>query len=104
MMLWQKTWVTRLRCNTVDAGDLPAEDVDFELCEAPYPVDWVEADPNEADTECMVTWSLPMGPYMISYDDGTAEDYYSWVGAGGMSAVKFTPAGYPAKYKVHTCT
>ncbi len=80
---------------TVDAGDLPAVDVDFELCEEPYPVDWVEADPNEADTECMVTWSLPMGPYMISYDDGTAEDYYSWVGAGGMSAVKFTPAGYP---------
>ncbi|RLD33271.1 MAG: hypothetical protein DRJ02_11560, partial [Bacteroidetes bacterium] len=42
----------------VSSGDLPAV-VDFELCEEPYAVDWVFADPNEADDECMVTWSLP---------------------------------------------
>ena len=66
------------------------------VVENPYPVQWVVADPNEADNACMVTWSLPMGPYEIIYDDGSAENYFAWVQAGGAVAVKFTPAGYPA--------
>jgi len=70
--------------------------VNAELCEEPYPVNWVLADPNEADTQCMVTWSLPMGPYEISYDDGEADNYFAWVQFGGAVSVKFTPAGYPA--------
>ncbi len=80
----------------VDAADLPADDIDFALCEEPYPVSFVFADPNQEDTECMVTWSLPMGPYLIAYDDGTAEDYFAWANPGNAVCVKFTPAGYPA--------
>ncbi|MFA5417266.1 MAG: carboxypeptidase regulatory-like domain-containing protein, partial [Bacteroidales bacterium] len=58
----------------VCAVGAPVE-INKELCEAPYPVHNVYADPNEADTECLVTWSLPMGPYEIAYDDGTADDF-----------------------------
>ncbi|PJB59330.1 MAG: hypothetical protein CO098_03965, partial [Bacteroidetes bacterium CG_4_9_14_3_um_filter_41_19] len=71
-------------------------ELNAELCEAPYPVQWVYADPNEADTECLVTWSLPMGPYEIAYDDGTADEFTIWATFGGAVAVKFTPVGYPA--------
>lgn len=70
--------------------------IDFELCEAPYPVSMVYADPNQEDTQAEVTWTLPMGPYLVAYDDGSAENYFGWNVTGGMSAVKFTPAGYPA--------
>ena len=83
---------------TIFAVNAPAgvmTEVSTEMCEVPYPVRWVLADPNEADTECMVTWSLPMGLYEIIYDDGTADNFFSWVLPGGGVAVKFTPAGYP---------
>ena len=70
--------------------------LDAELCEVPYPVSNVWADPNEADTQCMVTWVIPMGPYEIAYDDGSADEYTIWAVAGGAVAVKFTPEGYPA--------
>ncbi|NOU45813.1 MAG: T9SS type A sorting domain-containing protein, partial [Bacteroidales bacterium] len=71
-------------------------DVDAAMCEMPYPVSFVNADPNEADTQALITWGIPMGPYSIQYDDGSAENYFSWLPAGSASAVKFTPAGYPA--------
>ncbi len=71
-------------------------EVNATLCEAPYPVQWVYADPNEADTQCLVSWSLPMGPYEIAYDDGTADEYTVWSLPGGAVAVRFTPVGYPA--------
>ncbi|RKY55107.1 MAG: hypothetical protein DRP93_04015, partial [Candidatus Neomarinimicrobiota bacterium] len=69
---------------------------DASLCEEAYPVSGVFADPNEADTQCLVTWNLPAGPYTIIYDDGSAEDYAAWIAPGGGVAVKFSPAGYPA--------
>jgi len=72
-------------------------EVSVGICEVPYPVGWVILDPNEADTEALITWSDPMGPYEIIYDDGSANDYAMWVQAGGKSAVRFTPAGYPAR-------
>ncbi|NOU48397.1 MAG: T9SS type A sorting domain-containing protein, partial [Bacteroidales bacterium] len=71
-------------------------DVDAAMCEMAYPVSFVNADPNEADTQALITWGIPMGPYSIQYDDGSAENYFSWLSAGSASAVKFTPAGYPA--------
>ncbi|NOU45812.1 MAG: T9SS type A sorting domain-containing protein [Bacteroidales bacterium] len=71
-------------------------DVDAVMCEMAYPVSFVYADPNEADTQALITWGIPMGPYSIIYDDGFAENYFSWLSAGSASAVKFTPAGYPA--------
>ncbi|NOY50873.1 MAG: hypothetical protein GXO88_09980, partial [Chlorobi bacterium] len=70
--------------------------VDATMCEEAYPVSGVFADPNEADTQCLVSWNLPAGPYTIIYTDDSAEEYAAWIQPGGAVAVKFTPAGYPA--------
>ncbi|MFO8128445.1 MAG: carboxypeptidase-like regulatory domain-containing protein, partial [Bacteroidales bacterium] len=70
--------------------------IDVEMFEEPYAPGWVYADPNQDDTECLVTWSLPMGPYEILYDDGSDEELVVWATAGNENAVKFTPLGYPA--------
>ncbi len=70
--------------------------VDGQLCVTPYPVSWVTAQVNDPDTKCYVEWSVPMGPYEIIYDDGSAEDYVIFVEGGGAGAVRCTPAGYPA--------
>lgn len=78
----------------ISEGETQTNDV--EMCETPYPVYSVVLDPNEADTQAKITWSLPMGPYEIIYDDGTEENYFAWIQYGGATAVKFTPAGYPA--------
>ena len=64
--------------------------------EMPYPVPWVLADPNQADTEIMITWGEPEGPYEVIYEDGTSEDYLLWGQPGAASAVRFTPLAYPA--------
>ena len=73
-----------------------ATELNASMCETPYPVQWVFADPNQDDTQCEVTWTLPMGPYVIVYDDGQANDYVIWNTPGGAVGVDFTPAGYPA--------
>ncbi|MCP4974100.1 MAG: carboxypeptidase regulatory-like domain-containing protein, partial [Prochlorococcus sp.] len=41
-----------------------ATELNASMCETPYPVQWVFADPNQDDTQCEVTWTLPMGPYV----------------------------------------
>ena len=74
-------------------------ELNLALCEIPYPPAWVFLDPNEQDTEAIVTWTWPCPDYEIIYDDGNAEDYAMWIQAGGKSAVRFTPAGYPATVK-----
>ena len=69
--------------------------VDAEMCEQPYPPQFVIATVNDDDTECLVEWGDPAGPYEIVYDDGTAENMFVWGVGGAENAVKFTPAGYP---------
>ncbi|HPT02876.1 MAG TPA: carboxypeptidase regulatory-like domain-containing protein, partial [Bacteroidales bacterium] len=70
--------------------------VNAQLCEMPYAPGCANAVVNATDTQCDVTWCVPMGPYELSYDDGTAENFAAWQLAGNLNAVKFTPAGYPA--------
>jgi len=70
--------------------------VNAQLYEMPYAPGCANAVVNATDTQCDVSWCVPMGPYEISYDDGTAENYAAWQLAGNLNAVKFTPAGYPA--------
>ena len=82
--------------NAVVVTEGNATTVDATLCEEAYPVSGVFADPNEADTQALITWNLPAGPYAIIYDDNSAEEYAAWIQPGGAVAVKFTPAGYPA--------
>jgi len=70
--------------------------VDVCLWDAAYPPGFVHAEVMDEDTWCEVTWTLPAGPYEISFDDGSAEDFVLWQSPGSQNAVKFTPAGYPA--------
>lgn len=69
---------------------------DVQMCEMPYPVSNVYADPDFNCPGVNISWNLPSGPYTIIYDDNTAEDYNIWTEAGGVVAVKFTPDFYPA--------
>ncbi len=70
--------------------------IDVEMFEQPYPVPWVTATVNADDTECLVEWALPVGPYEIIYEDGSAEELFVWATGLNENAVKFTPLGYPA--------
>ena len=70
--------------------------LDIVMFEEPYPVPWVTATVNDDDTECLVEWALPMGPYEIIYDDGSAEELVVWATGLNENAVKFSPLGYPA--------
>ncbi len=69
------------------------------MCETPYAPSCANAAVNATDTQCVVNWCMPGGPYEMLYDDGTAENYVAWTLPGNMIAVKFTPKGYPALVK-----
>ncbi|MCX6234603.1 MAG: carboxypeptidase regulatory-like domain-containing protein [Bacteroidetes bacterium] len=58
--------------------------------------------------EVNLTWSPPASPepgiYEIAYDDGVPENAIAWYDPGAMTAVRFTPGGYPCeirKYHMH---
>jgi len=70
--------------------------VNAQLYEMPYAPACASAVVNATDTQCDVTWCVPMGPYELNYDDGTAENFAAWQLPGNLNAVKFTPVGYPA--------
>ena len=86
---------TVIVANTIVSGGNTTV-VNAALCEEPYPVPWVFADPNEADTRIIVTWGEPEGAYEVIYEDGNAEDYFVSSQTGAGVAVRFTPNGYPA--------
>ncbi len=73
--------------------------VNTTMCENPYAPSCANATVNATDTQCVVNWCMPGGPYEMLYDDGTAENYAAWTLPGNMIAVKFTPKGYPALVK-----
>ena len=56
----------------------------------------VQATVMENDTWCKVTWPTIVGYFPeLAYDDGSAEDFFLWSQAGGMSASKFHSDTYP---------
>jgi len=57
----------------------------------------VLAELNTGATAVNLTWGLPQGQYEIIYDDGVADNVTAWGLSGNMNALRFTPAGYPAK-------
>jgi hypothetical protein len=71
--------------------------IDAELLEFPYPVLSVHAQINNQDDLCHISWYNFSDFYIIAYDDGMADEVTAWPQGGNMNAVKFTPAGYPAK-------
>ena len=93
---FSKTGFSSVVVNDVVITETVTTDLDAVLDEMFYPVSFVYAEVNEADTEVEVTWGLPEPEYEILFDDGTAENFTAWALAGNMNAVKFTPAGYPA--------
>ncbi|MBP6871328.1 MAG: carboxypeptidase regulatory-like domain-containing protein [Bacteroidales bacterium] len=70
--------------------------INIGMWDANYAPGMVHAEVMDNDVWCEITWTLPEGPYEITYDDGEADDYFIFASAGGMNAVKFTPSGYPA--------
>jgi hypothetical protein len=70
---------------------------DFALLETPNLPGAVLAELNAGATAVNLTWGLPQGSYEIIYDDGMAETATAWGLGGNMNALRFTPAGYPAK-------
>ena len=93
---FSKTGFTTVTVEGVVVTETGTTVVDAELEEVFYPVTFVHAEVNEADTQAEVTWGTPIPDYEVLYDDGTAENFTAWALAGNMNAVKFTPAGYPA--------
>ncbi|MCD4725408.1 MAG: choice-of-anchor J domain-containing protein, partial [Bacteroidales bacterium] len=80
----------------IPGGDTTIQNVS--LLPVSYPVPWVLAEnicnePSPTD----VSWDYPGGLFEIIYDDGTAEDLFCWTLADGENAVRFTPAGNPAR-------
>ncbi len=71
--------------------------VSIGLWDANYAPAFVYAEVMEEDTGCLVSWALPEGPFEISYDDGTADDFFVYQAPGSWNAVKFTPWGYPSR-------
>jgi hypothetical protein len=57
----------------------------------------VLAELNAGATAVNLTWGLPQGQYEIIYDDGVADNVTAWGLGGNYNALRFTPAGYPAK-------
>lgn len=70
--------------------------VDFAMDENANPPFGVTAEANDDDDMVTVEWTLG-GEYEIVYDDGTPENSTVWANSGSVNALKFTPAGYPAK-------
>ncbi len=66
------------------------------LWDANYAPAFVNAEVQDDDTWCKVTWALPAGPYEIAMDDGEVDDMFVYAHSGSWNAVKFTPSGYPA--------
>ncbi|HLN54019.1 MAG TPA: choice-of-anchor J domain-containing protein [Lentimicrobium sp.] len=93
---FSKTGFTSVTVNNVVISETVTTDLDAVLEEEFYPVTFVHAEVNEADTQTEVTWGLPSPEYEMFYDDGVAENFTAWALPGNMNAVKFTPAGYPA--------
>lgn len=71
--------------------------LDITMFDMNYAPGTVHAEVMDNSTWCMITWSMPDGPYEIVLDDGEAEDFFVFSHAGSWHAVKFTPAGYPSK-------
>lgn len=71
--------------------------LDVALYPEAYPPSCASSATDPNDTECTISWCAPIGEIELSYDDGGAENYISWVSAGNMNAVKFSTQGLPAR-------
>jgi hypothetical protein len=56
----------------------------------------VTASLNAGQTATDISWNLPLSSVELAYDDYVAEQCLLYQPIGSISAVKFTPCGYPA--------
>jgi hypothetical protein len=77
-----------------------------------YPFTYYTCDYFEPPTEfqgqvngmnVLLIWEPPAGivyqEYQVQYDDGQPENAMAWYSAGGMTATRFSPGGYPAEIR-----
>jgi hypothetical protein len=68
------------------------------LCSPVPPGNITAAFNNPANpTAINLSWTPPQGNYQLIYDDGSREDFSVWASAGNLSALRFTPLGWPVK-------
>jgi len=87
-------YLTDTIITVVVTGSVTEENL--ELYAIPHPISWVLAEVNEDETQCLVTWSKPMGTHMILYDDNEVDDHLIWTIPGNAVGVRFSPLDYPA--------
>jgi hypothetical protein len=71
-----------------------------------YPPDGVTAVLNAGQTATVINWNPAMSSVELGYDDWGAEQCVLYHIQGSISAVKFTPCGYPAvlrRFMVNVC-
>lgn len=61
-----------------------------------YPPEEVVAVTDTVLGQTTLTWSPPITPYDLIYDDGIEDQCFAWMNMGNLCAVKFTPFAYPA--------
>jgi len=72
-----------------------------------YPCDYFNQPQNFAGTvngmDVILTWDPPPGienvEYLIKYDNNAPDNAMEWYDAGGETAVRFTPEGYPCEIR-----
>ena len=79
----------------VQSGEI--KNIDAELYEEAYKPQFIEATTDTNENICLLEWGAPSGSYLALYDNGIAGNFFAWEHPGSINAVKFTPAGYPAK-------
>lgn len=54
---------------------------------------WASVEDN--DSMCRINWWTSYYPFIIEYNDESAEDFVLWYAPGSVNAVRFTPSAYP---------
>ena len=71
--------------------------LNIQLWEKLTPVSNVSVYLDSVSMHVPVSWNAPSGSYELLYDDGIQDNFTVWAMPGNMNALRFTPAGYPAK-------
>ncbi len=71
----------------VTTGSSIEQNADLFVC--CNPVNWVWADVNLAETQCIISWFPPLAPSEWKYDDDEIDDFVLWAIPGNAVGVRF---------------
>jgi len=77
----------------------PSFTLSFCVYELSNPVPSVSALFDTASASVHCSWTFPVGPYELLYDDGIQDNFTVWASAGSKNALKFTPLAWPVKIR-----